>query len=60
MKRDIHKFGGRGDADVEKKVIQLLTIDVIKPDKPKDLNKEDRCASLGYFLSLKKTMASSK
>ena len=32
---------------------QLLTIDAIKIDEPKDLTKEYQCASLGYLTFLK-------
>ena len=38
---------------VEKEVSQLLIMDKIKPENPKDLTKEDRRAPIGYVMSLK-------
>ena len=49
MNRGLLEFVYRGTADVEKEVIQLLTMDSTKMYDSKDLSKEYRRASLGYL-----------
>ena len=39
MKRGLQNFGDQGVAAAVKELRQLLTMDSIKPDNPKDLNK---------------------
>ena len=53
MKQVLKRFGQSGFITIEKEVRQLVTMDSLDPDNPKELSREDRRVAMAYLIFLK-------
>ena len=53
MKQGLKRFGQSGVSAIEKEVCQLVTMDALDPDNPKELSREDLRDSMAYLMFLK-------
>ena len=53
MKQGLKHFGQIGVSAIEKEVCHIFTMDILEPDDPKDLSREDRRSVIAYMMFLK-------
>ena len=53
MKQVLNRFGQSRVSAIEKEVRQLITMDALYPDDPKEISREDQSSTMYYLMLLK-------